>query len=109
MRLSGGLLALGLMVSSLVAGVLALQRLRVEQANRAVEVVLDYPDVAQWASASGKTVAAWLRGFTMPFSVALTEGTLAEWGMPVAAPTPTYLLSDARFQQAKRMLRSRRV
>ena len=104
MRLSGGLLALGLMVSSLAAGVLALQRLRVEQANRAVEVVLDYPDVAQWASASGKTVAAWLRGFTMPFSVALTEGTLADWGMPVAAPTPTYLLSDARFQQAKRML-----
>jgi len=104
MRLSGGLLALGLMVSSLAAGVLALQRLRVEQANRAVEVVLDYPDVAQWASASGKTVAAWLRGFTMPFSVALTEGTLADWGMPVAAPTPTYLLSEARFQQAKRML-----
>jgi hypothetical protein len=104
MRLSGGLLALGLMVSSLAASALALQRLRVEQANRAVEVVLDYPDVAQWASASGKTVAAWLRGFTMPFSVALTEGTLADWGMPVAAPTPTYLLSEARFQQAKRVL-----
>jgi hypothetical protein len=104
MRLSGGLLALGLILSSLAAGVLALQRLRVEQANRAVEVVLDYPDVAQWASASGKPVAAWLRGFTMPFSVALTEGTLADWGMPVAAPTPTYLLSEARFQQAKRVL-----
>jgi len=104
MRLSGGLLALGLMVSSLAAGVLALQRLRVEQANRAVEVVLDYPDVAQWASASGKPVAAWLRGFTMPFSVALTEGTLADWGMPIGAPTPTYLLSEARFQQAKRVL-----
>jgi hypothetical protein len=104
MRLSGGLLALGLILSSLAAGALALQRLRVEQANRAVEVVLDYPDVAQWASASGKTVAAWLRGFSMPFSVALTEGTLADWGMPVAAPTPTYLLSEARFQQAKRVL-----
>jgi hypothetical protein len=104
MRLSGGLLALGLMVSSLAASALALQRLRVEQANRAVEVVLDYPDVAQWASASGKTVAAWLRGFTMPFSVALTEGTLADWGMPIGAPTPTYLLSEARFQQAKRVL-----
>jgi hypothetical protein len=104
MRLSGGLLALGLMVSSLAAGALALQRLRVEQANRAVEVVLDYPDVAQWASASGKTVAAWLRGFTTPFSVALTEGTLADWGMPIGAPTPTYLLSEARFQQAKRVL-----
>jgi hypothetical protein len=104
MRLSGWVLALGLILSSLAAGVLALQRLRVEQANRAVEVVLDYSDVAQWASASGKPVAAWLRGFTMPFSVALTEGTLADWGMPVAAPTPTYLLSEARFQQAKRML-----
>jgi hypothetical protein len=104
MRLSGGLLALGLMVSSLAASALALQRLRVEQANRAVEVVLDYPDVAQWSSASGKTVAAWLRGFTMPFSVALTEGTLADWGMPIGAPTPTYLLCEARFQQAKRVL-----
>jgi hypothetical protein len=104
MRLSGGLLALGLILSSLAAGVLALQRLRVEQANRAVEVVLDYPDVAQWASAEGKTVAEWLRGFSTPFSVALAEGTLADWGMPIAAPTPTYLLSDARFQQAKRVL-----
>jgi hypothetical protein len=104
MRLSGGLLALGLIVSSLSAGAVALQRLRVEQANRAVEVVLDYPDVAQWASALGKTVAAWLREFSTPFSVALTEGTLADWGMPIAAPTPTYLLSEARFQQAKRML-----
>jgi hypothetical protein len=104
MRLSGGLLALGLVISSLAAGALALQRLRVEQANRAVEVVLDYPDVAQWASALGKTVAAWLRGFSTPFSVALTEGTLADWGMPIGAPTPTYLLSEARFQQAKRVL-----
>jgi hypothetical protein len=104
MRLSGGLLALGLMVSSLVAGALALQRLRVEQANRAVEVVLDYPDVAQWASAEGKTVAEWLRGFSTPFSVALTEGTLADWGAVLPTPTPAYLLSDARFQQAKRVL-----
>ena len=103
MRLSGWLLTLGLVVSSLAAGAVALQRLRVEQANRAVEVVLDYPDVAQWASAEGKTVAEWLRSFSTPFSVALTEGTLAEWGMPVAAPTPTYLLSEARFQQAKRI------
>jgi hypothetical protein len=103
MRLSGWLLTLGLIVSSLAAGAVALQRLRVEQANRAVEVVLDYPDVAQWASAEGKTVAEWLRSFSTPFSVALTEGILAEWGMPVAAPTPTYLLSEARFQQAKRI------
>jgi hypothetical protein len=103
MRLSGWLLTLGLVVSSLAAGAVALQRLRVEQANRAVELVLDYPDVAQWASAEGKTVAEWLRSFSTPFSVALTEGTLAEWGMPVAAPTPTYLLSEARFQQAKRI------
>ena len=103
MRLSGWLLTLGIVASSLAAGAVALQRLRVEQANRAVEVVLDYSDVAQWASASGKTVADWLRGFNTPFSVALTEGTLAEWGMPVAAPTPTYLLSEARFQQAKRV------
>jgi hypothetical protein len=104
MRLSGGLLALGLILSSLSAGALALQRLRVEQANRAVEVVLDYPDVAQWASAEGKTVAEWLRGFSTPFSVALTEGTLADWGAVLPTPTPAYLLSDARFQQAKRML-----
>jgi hypothetical protein len=103
MRLSGWLLTLGIVASSLAAGAVALQRLRVEQANRAVEVVLDYPDVAQWASAEGKTVADWLRSFSTPFSIALTEGTLAEWGMPVAAPTPTYLLSEVRFQQAKRI------
>jgi hypothetical protein len=103
MRLSGWLLTLGIVASSLAAGAVALQRLRVEQANRAVEVVLDYPDVAQWASAEGKTVAEWLRSFSTPFSIALTEGTLAEWGMPVAAPTPTYLLSEVRFQQAKRI------
>ncbi|BCW96822.1 MAG: DUF5693 family protein [Fimbriimonadales bacterium] len=104
MRLSGALLAVGLIVSSLAAGAAALQRLRVEQANRSVELALDYPDVAQWASAEGKPVAAWLQGFSTPFSVALTEGTLADWGAPIPASTPTYLLSEARFQQAKRML-----
>ncbi len=104
MRLSGALLAVGLIVSSLAAGAAVLQRLRVEQTNRSVELALDYSDVAQWASAAGKTVAAWLQGFSTPFSVALTEGTLADWGAPISAPTPTYLLSEARFQQAKRML-----
>ena len=97
------LLAVGLLLSSLAAGTVALQRHRVEQSNRTVELVLDYPDVAQWASAEGKTVAAWLRGFSTPLSVALTEGTLAEWGTPLAMPTPAYLLSEARFQQAKRL------
>lgn len=103
-KLNAGLLTGGLLISSLAAGAIALQRLRVEQANRAVELVLDYPDVAQWASAEGKTVAQWLQEFSTPFSVALTEGTLAEWGAPLPAPTPTYLLREARFQQAKRML-----
>ncbi|MCS7208995.1 MAG: DUF5693 family protein [Fimbriimonadales bacterium] len=98
------LLVIGLLVSSLAAGTVALQRLRVEQSNRTVEVVLDYADVAQWASAEGKTVAQWLRGFATPFSVALMEGTLDDWGTPLAAPIPTYLLNEARFQQAKRML-----
>ena len=97
------ILVISLLVSSLAAGMIALHRLRVEQSNRAVELVLDYPDVAQWASAEGKTVAEWLRGFNTPFSVALTEGTLDDWGAPLAAPKPTYLLSEARFQQAKRM------
>jgi len=98
------LFVLGLLVSSLTAGTVALQRVRVEQSNRAVELVLDYPDVAQWASAEGKTVAEWLRRFETPFSVALTEETLADWGVPVSASPPTYLLNEARFQQAKRML-----
>ncbi|GIV11432.1 MAG: hypothetical protein KatS3mg020_0923 [Fimbriimonadales bacterium] len=82
----------------------AIQRLKVEQANRAVEFVLDYPDVALWASADGKSVAQWLSDFNTPFSVALTEGVLPDWGAPLPEPTPTYLLSEARFQQAKRML-----
>lgn len=98
------LFVLCLLVSSLAAGTVALQRVRVERSNRAVEVVLDYPDVAQWASAEGKTVAEWLRHYETPFSVALTEETLADWGVPLPASSPTYLLSEARFQQAKRML-----
>ncbi|GIV06500.1 MAG: hypothetical protein KatS3mg016_2075 [Fimbriimonadales bacterium] len=98
------LVVLCVLVSSLTAGMVALQRVRVEQSNRAVELVLDYPDVAQWASAEGKTVAEWLRRFDTPFSVALTEETLADWGVPVPASSPTYLLSEARFHQAKRML-----
>ncbi|MCS6918303.1 MAG: DUF5693 family protein [Fimbriimonadales bacterium] len=98
------LLAMGVLISSVAAGVVAMERLKVEQANRAVELVLDYPDVALWASSDGKTVAQWLRGFNTPFSVALTEGLLTDWGAPLPEATPTYLLSEARFQQAKRML-----
>lgn len=98
------LLAVGILISSVAAGMVAIQRLKVEQANRAVELVLDYPDVALWASADGKSVAQWLSGFNTPFSVALTEGLLTDWGAPLSEPTPTYLLSEARFQQAKRML-----
>ncbi len=103
-RISGWVLTLGVLLSTITAGAIALQRLKVEQANRSVELVLDYLDVALWASADGKTVAQWLGEFSTPFSVALTEGTLAEWGAPSAEPTPTYWLSEARFQQAKRML-----
>ncbi len=95
---------LSLLASSVAAGVVALQRLRVEQANRAVELVLDYSDVAQWASAEGRTVAQWLRRIDTPLSVALTEGTLADWGTPLSTPSPAYLLEETRFQQAKRML-----
>lgn len=98
------LLGLGLLLSSTASGVIALQRLNTEQANRSVELILDYPDVALWATADGKSVAEWLRRFETPFSVALTEGTLEEWGSPMPAPTPVYLLPEARFQQAKRML-----
>lgn len=60
------LVMLSLLASSVAAGVVALQRLRVEQANRAVELVLDYSDVAQWASAEGRTVAQWLRRIDTP-------------------------------------------
>ncbi|MCS7273489.1 MAG: DUF5693 family protein [Fimbriimonadales bacterium] len=103
-RVNAWLLVIGLLVSSIAAGVVALQRWRVEQANRTVELVLDYSDVAQWAAADGRTVAEWLRRLDTPLSVAITEGTLAEWGVPLSAPMPTYLLDETRFQQAKRML-----
>ncbi|MCS7190008.1 MAG: DUF5693 family protein [Fimbriimonadales bacterium] len=103
-RWNAWLLAIGLLLSAMASGVIALQRLKTEQANRSVELILDYPDVSVWATAEGKSVSAWLRSFSTPFSVALTEGTLAQWGMPVPGDVPAYLLSEARFQQAKRML-----
>ncbi len=99
------LLIAGLLLSSLAAGRIALERLRVEGRNRSVELVMEYPEVAALAAAEGKTVAEWLRALPVPLSVALTEGTLQEWGMrSVASTGPIYLLDAERYRQAKAAL-----
>ncbi|CUU36624.1 MAG: DUF5693 family protein [Armatimonadetes bacterium] len=104
-RWNGFLLIVALLVSSGAAGVLALQRLRVERANRTVELVMDYEDIATLASTEGKTVSGWLKGFSTPLSVALTEGTLNTWGIRLQEKgRPVFLLSEPRYQQAKAML-----
>jgi hypothetical protein len=99
------LLVLGLLLSSAVAGRIAFERWRVEARNRSVELVLDYPEVAALAASEGKTVAEWLRGFSIPLSVALTEGTLQEWGARYEASSgPLYVLTPERYRQAKAAL-----
>ncbi len=104
-RFNRFLVVLTLLVSTGLAGWIALERWQIESRNRAVELVLDYADVAQLASSSGMTVAQWLRGFQTPFSVALTEGTLEQWGAREwQGDQLSYRLSEARFQQAKQML-----
>jgi hypothetical protein len=104
-RINRYLLVLGLLLSSAVAGRVAVERWRIEARNRSVELVLDYPEVAALAASEGKTVAEWLRGFSIPLSVALTEGTLQEWGARYEASTgPLYVLPPERYRQAKAVL-----
>ncbi|MFQ3611741.1 MAG: DUF5693 family protein [Fimbriimonadales bacterium] len=104
-RLNRVLVVLALLVSTGLAGWIGLERWQIESRNRAVELVLDYADVASLASSSGLTVAQWLQRFQTPFSVALTEGTLEQWGTRRwDGQHWGYQLSEARFQQAKQML-----
>lgn len=104
-RFNSYLLIVALLASSVVAGVLALARWQVERANRTVELVLDYSDVALLASAEGRSVTEWLRAFSMPVSVALTEGTLGDWGTRLQeGGYPAFLLTESRYLQAEAML-----
>jgi len=104
-RVNQYLLVLGLLLSSAVAGRVAFERWRIEARNRSVELVLDYPEVAALAASEGKTVAEWLRGFSIPLSVALMEGTLQEWGARYEASSgPLYVLTPERYRQAKAAL-----
>jgi len=104
-RVNRYLLVLGLLLSSLVAGRIAFERWRIEARNRSVELVLDYPEVAALAAAEGKSVSEWLRSFTIPLSVALTEGTLQEWGARYESSSgPLYVLTPERYRQAKAAL-----
>ena len=70
------LLAAGLAASCYIAG----QRTRVESRNRAVEIVLDYDEVAQIASAQSMTPTEVLRQFKAVgvTSVAVTENTVRD-------------------------------
>ncbi len=104
-RLNRYLLVLGLLLSSLAAGRIAFERWRVEARNRSVELVLDYAEVTALAAGEGKTVSEWLRGFSVPLSVALTEGTLQEWGARYESSAgPLYVLTPERYRQAQAVL-----
>lgn len=104
-RVNRYLLVLGLLLSSTVAGRIALERWRVEARNRSVELVLDYAEVAALATAEGQSISEWLRQFSTPLSVALTEGTLQEWGARYEASSgPLYVLTPERYRQAKATL-----
>lgn len=98
-------MALVLLIASAAAGYLALERFRVEERNRAVEVVLDYNEAAAFASASGMGVTEWLKKLPFPCSIALTEETLDDWGQAILAPGGLrYLLLPDHYRQAKSML-----
>ncbi|MCS7064883.1 MAG: DUF5693 family protein, partial [Fimbriimonadales bacterium] len=104
-RVNRYLLVLGLLLSSLVAGRIAFERWRVEARNRSVELVLDYTEVAALATGERQPVSEWLRGFSIPVSVALTEGTLQEWGARYESSSgPLYVLTPERYRQAKAAL-----
>jgi hypothetical protein len=104
-RVNRYLLVVGLLLSCAVAGRVAFERWRVEARNRSVELILDYSEVAALATAERKPLSEWLRGFSTPLSVALTEGTLQEWGARYETSSgPLYVLSPERYRQAKAML-----
>ncbi|MER3403133.1 MAG: hypothetical protein C4337_07515 [Armatimonadota bacterium] len=104
-RFNSYLLIVALLASSVVAGVLAFARWQVERANRAVELVLNYSDVALLASTEGRSVTEWLRAFSAPVSIALPEGTLTDWGTRLQERWhPVFLLTESRYLQAKAML-----
>lgn len=70
------ILAIGLVASGLVAA----QRFRVESANRAVEIVLDYDEIAQIAAATGREPLTALKELKRAgaTSVAVTEQTIRD-------------------------------
>ncbi|GBC93937.1 hypothetical protein HRbin15_02439 [bacterium HR15] len=101
-RINRYLLVLGLLLSSAVAGRIAFERWRVEARNRSVELILDYSEVAALAASERKPVSEWLSRFSTPLSVALTEGTLQEWGARYESGSgPLYVLTPDRYRQAK--------
>jgi len=104
-RVNRTLLVLGLLLSSAVSGRIAFERWRVEGRNRSVELILDYSEVAALAASERKPIPEWLRSFSIPLSVALTEGTLTEWGARYESNSgPLYVLSPERYRQAKAAL-----
>ena len=70
------ILVVGLAASAMVG----VQRMRVESRNRAVELVIDYAELAQVSAASGKAAPAVLRKFRQVgvTGVAVTEQTLRD-------------------------------
>jgi hypothetical protein len=105
MRIGAWLVGIFLLLSGCVAGWLALQRYRVEERNKAIEIVLDYSEVASLAAAGGQPLEEFLKQLPVSCSIALTEGSLDDWGS--LYPTPDGMvcrMDPERFRQAKAVL-----
>ncbi|NUL82403.1 MAG: hypothetical protein HUU60_06720 [Armatimonadetes bacterium] len=92
-----------LLLASTVAAMMALfARFRVEQANRAVEIVLDWAQVEELALARGESPSETLIAFGRPLAVAVPEATLADWGLRL--DSGVFDLPPDRYEQAKAVL-----
>lgn len=107
MKIAGWLLGLMLLISGGAAGWLALQRYRVEERNKAIEIVLDYSEAAALAASEGVPVEEFLKQLPVPCSIALTEGSLDDWGAmspPSTQHETAFFLAPEHYEQAKAVL-----
>lgn len=100
-----GQMFLFLLLSIAAALWVAAQRYRIERANRGVQLVLDYEQVAELATVQGKSVTEFLKALPLPCSVAISEGRLDSWGVAVATTDGiAFRLPAELFEQAKKVL-----
>lgn len=102
-------LLLLLIVGALCAGLVAIQRLRLERPNRTVALAVDYAEVQNLAELSGLTVPEALQrlrqvGVT---HVGLTEWSLEEMVRSLPYPTPRLLPDNVAWQLKHKLPESR--